>query len=280
MTAISAELLADIDKQTVDFVENYDGTRMQPSVMPAKLPNLLVNGSSGIAVGMATNIPPHHLGEIANATIALIDDPELTNDGLCNYVNGPDFPTGATIFRRDTRRNPVTGQIEEFDAIREMYAHGRGRRRHAGDRVVRGDAPGSDGHRGHRAAVPGQQGHARREDRRPRSAEEDRGHRRPSRRVGSRRHAPGHRMQARRSAEEGAEQPLQAHGAEARLQHEHAGAGRRPAPDAAAQAGPPAPHRLAPRGRPAADGVRSRQGARSGAHPRGPRRSPSTTSTP
>ncbi len=127
MTAISAELLADIDKQTVDFVENYDGTRMQPSVMPAKLPNLLVNGSTGIAVGMATNIPPHHLGEIADATIALIDDPELTNDGLCNFVNGPDFPTGATIFRRDTRRNPVTGQFEEFDAIREMYAHGRGR---------------------------------------------------------------------------------------------------------------------------------------------------------
>src|SRR5688500_6975948 len=127
MTAIAAEVLADIDKQTVDFVENYDGTRMQPSVLPAKLPNLLVNGSSGIAVGMATNIPPHHLGEIAEATIALIDDPDLTNDGLCNYVRGPDFPTGATIFRRDTRRNPLTGQIEEFDAIREMYAHGRGR---------------------------------------------------------------------------------------------------------------------------------------------------------
>ncbi|HYI22140.1 MAG TPA: DNA gyrase subunit A [Candidatus Limnocylindrales bacterium] len=127
MTAIAAEVLADIDKQTVDFVENYDGTRMQPSVLPAKLPNLLVNGSAGIAVGMATNIPPHHLGEIAEATIALIDDPDLTNDGLCNYVNGPDFPTGATIFRRDTRRNPMTGQIEEFDAIREMYAHGRGR---------------------------------------------------------------------------------------------------------------------------------------------------------
>jgi len=127
MTAIAAELLADIDKQTVDFVENYDGTRMQPSVMPAKLPNLLINGSTGIAVGMATNIPPHHLGEIANATIALIDDPDLTNDGLCNYVNGPDFPTGATIFRRDSRRNAVSGQVEEFDAIREMYAHGRGR---------------------------------------------------------------------------------------------------------------------------------------------------------
>jgi DNA gyrase subunit A len=127
MTAIAAEVLADIDKQTVDFVENYDGTRMQPSVLPAKLPNLLVNGSAGIAVGMATNIPPHHLGEIADATIALIDNPQLTNDELCNFVKGPDFPTGATIFRRDSRRNPLTGQVEEFDAIREMYAHGRGR---------------------------------------------------------------------------------------------------------------------------------------------------------
>ncbi len=127
MTAIAAEVLADIDKQTVDFVENYDGTRMQPSVLPAKLPNLLVNGSTGIAVGMATNIPPHHLGEITNATVALIDDPDLTSDDLCNFVHGPDFPTGATIFRYERRRNTLTGQWEEFDAIREMYAHGRGR---------------------------------------------------------------------------------------------------------------------------------------------------------
>ena len=127
MTAIAAELLADIEKDTVDFVENYDGTRQQPSVLPAKLPNLLINGSAGIAVGMATNIPPHHLGEVAAATIALIDDPQLTSDELCGYVQGPDFPTGATIFRYEKRRNPITGQVEQVDAIREMYAHGRGR---------------------------------------------------------------------------------------------------------------------------------------------------------
>jgi DNA gyrase subunit A len=127
MTAIAAELLADIDKETVEFVENYDGTRQQPSVLPAKLPNLLINGSSGIAVGMATNIPPHHLAEIASATMALIDDPTLTSDELCEHVNGPDFPTGATIFRFEQRRNPLTGQHERIDAIREMYAHGRGR---------------------------------------------------------------------------------------------------------------------------------------------------------
>ncbi len=127
MTAIAAEILADIGKDTVEFVDNYDGTLQQPSVLPAKLPNLLVNGSSGIAVGMATNIPPHHLGEIAAATIALIDEPTLTSDELCEHVNGPDFPTGATIFRFEQRRNPLTGQQERIDAIREMYAHGRGR---------------------------------------------------------------------------------------------------------------------------------------------------------
>src|SRR5450631_4355379 len=127
LTAIAAELLADIDKETVDFEPNYDGTQQQPSVLPAKLPNLLINGSSGIAVGMATNIPPHHLGEIVDATIALINDPELTADELCNYVKGPDFPTGGTIFRFEQQRNSITGENERVDAIRQMYAHGRGR---------------------------------------------------------------------------------------------------------------------------------------------------------
>ena len=127
LTAIAAELLADIDKETVDFEPNYDGTQQQPSVLPARLPNLLINGSSGIAVGMATNIPPHHLGEIVDATIALIDDPEKTVDALCELVHGPDFPTGGTLYRYETRRNPITGETETVDAIREMYAHGRGR---------------------------------------------------------------------------------------------------------------------------------------------------------
>ncbi|HET7026811.1 MAG TPA: DNA gyrase subunit A [Candidatus Limnocylindrales bacterium] len=127
LTAISAEMLADIDKDTVDYADNYDGTHKEPSVLPAKLPNLLVNGSSGIAVGMATNIPPHHLGEICDATTALIDDPELSADDLCGYVQGPDFPTGATIFRFEQQRNPLTGENETVDAIRQMYAHGRGR---------------------------------------------------------------------------------------------------------------------------------------------------------
>ncbi len=142
LTAIAAEMLADIDKETVDFVDNYDGTQKQPSVLPAKLPNLLVNGSTGIAVGMATNIPPHHLGEICDATIALLDDPELTSDDLCKFVLGPDFPTGGTIFRFEKQRNILTGEWETVDAIRQMYAHGRGRvvmRAQVAFEEVRGD---------------------------------------------------------------------------------------------------------------------------------------------
>jgi DNA gyrase subunit A len=142
LTAIASEMLADIDKETVDLVDNYDATQKQPSVLPAKLPNLLVNGSSGIAVGMATNIPPHHLGEIADATIALIDDSELTSDDLCKYVLGPDFPTGGTIFRYEKQRNILTGEWETVDAIRQMYAHGRGRvvmRAQVAFEEVRGD---------------------------------------------------------------------------------------------------------------------------------------------
>src|SRR6185503_19239972 len=127
LTAIAAEMLDDIDKETVDFEDNYDGTQKQPSVLPAKLPNLLVNGSSGIAVGMATNIPPHHLGEVCDAAVALIDDPEITSDDLSKYVLGPDFPTGGTIYRYEVVRNPLTGENETIDAIRQMYAHGRGR---------------------------------------------------------------------------------------------------------------------------------------------------------
>src|SRR5687767_4845511 len=127
MASITDEMLGDIEKETVDFVDNYDGRLRQPTVLPSKLPNLLVNGSSGIAVGMATNIPPHNLGEICAAARALIDNPELTVDDLCDIVTGPDFPTGGTIYRMDRHRNPVTGEMEEADAIRHLYATGRGR---------------------------------------------------------------------------------------------------------------------------------------------------------
>ncbi|CAA0100644.1 DNA gyrase subunit A [BD1-7 clade bacterium] len=97
MRKISHEMLEDLDKETVDFVPNYDGTEQIPSVLPTKVPNLLVNGSSGIAVGMATNIPPHNLGETIDACLAYMDDPEIGIDGLMEHIPGPDFPTAAII---------------------------------------------------------------------------------------------------------------------------------------------------------------------------------------
>ncbi|SPF81296.1 DNA gyrase subunit A [Pseudoprimorskyibacter insulae] len=97
-------LLADIDKDTVDFQLNYDGKDQEPTVLPARFPNLLVNGTGGIAVGMATNIPPHNLGEVIDATLALIDDPDLSSEGLIQYVPGPDFPTGGIMLGRSGAR--------------------------------------------------------------------------------------------------------------------------------------------------------------------------------
>ncbi len=98
MTRLAHEMMEDLDKETVDFVPNYDESMNEPAVMPAKMPALLVNGSSGIAVGMATNIPPHNMSEVVDATIALIDQPEMTCDELMNYLPGPDFPTGGIIY--------------------------------------------------------------------------------------------------------------------------------------------------------------------------------------
>ncbi len=113
MTRLANELLADIDKETVDFVENYDGSETEPSVLPTRVPNLLVNGSSGIAVGMATNIPPHNLGEIVAAALAMIDNPAITPAELMEIVPGPDFPTAGII-------NGTAG-------IYSAYTTGRGR---------------------------------------------------------------------------------------------------------------------------------------------------------
>ncbi len=113
MAPVSEELLEDIEKDTVDFSSNYDDRLQEPDVLPAAFPNLLVNGSSGIAVGMSTNIPPHNLGEVIDATIELIDNPDATVDDLMNHVKGPDFPTGANIVGRD--------------AIYSAYKTGRGR---------------------------------------------------------------------------------------------------------------------------------------------------------
>ena len=104
MSRISAEMLRDLRKNTVDFVPNYDGTEEEPSVLPARIPNLLVNGATGIAVGMATNIPPHNLGEVIDGCIALMENPDITNDDLMQYIKGPDFPTGGIIMGLDGLR--------------------------------------------------------------------------------------------------------------------------------------------------------------------------------
>ena len=113
MAKISALMLSDIEKETVDFVPNFDDKLKEPDVLPSRFPNLLVNGSSGIAVGMATNIPPHNLTEVIDGIIAVIDDPMITIDELMNYIPGPDFPTGGVIMGKS--------------GIRHAYTTGRGR---------------------------------------------------------------------------------------------------------------------------------------------------------
>jgi len=113
MSKIAHQLLADLDKETVDFVPNYDGTEQIPEVLPTKIPNLLANGSSGIAVGMATNIPPHNLNEVVNVCLAMIDKPDITLDELMEYIPGPDFPTAGIVSGRQ--------------GIIEAYRTGRGK---------------------------------------------------------------------------------------------------------------------------------------------------------
>jgi DNA gyrase subunit A len=115
LTRLAMEMLRDLDQDTVDFVPNYDGRYQEPLVLPSRFPNLLVNGSSGIAVGMATNIPPHNLREVTDAVIAFIDDPSITVEGLMAHIKGPDFPTGGLILGRH--------------GIRDAYETGRGRGR-------------------------------------------------------------------------------------------------------------------------------------------------------
>ncbi|HTU99494.1 MAG TPA: DNA gyrase subunit A, partial [Luteitalea sp.] len=113
LARISDELLTELDQDTVPFRPNYDGTRTEPVVLPSRVPTLLINGAMGIAVGMATNIPPHHLGEVCTALLRLIDNPELTTLQLCKYVKGPDFPTGGQI-------------LNSPDELKEIYRTGSG----------------------------------------------------------------------------------------------------------------------------------------------------------
>jgi DNA gyrase subunit A len=113
LTRIADEMLGEIDQRTVPFRPNYDGTKTEPVVLPARIPNLLANGTTGIAVGMATNVPPHHLGEICTALVKLLDNPDLTSVQLCRYVKGPDFPTGGQV-------------LNTTDELKEIYRTGAG----------------------------------------------------------------------------------------------------------------------------------------------------------
>src|SRR5499425_2457383 len=112
LTRLAERLLADLDKDTVNFIDNFDGSQDEPEVLPAQIPNLLINGSDGIAVGMATNIPPHNLGEVCDALLKLIENPDLTLEEVLDIIPGPDFPTG--------------GQLLGREAIRQAYLSGRG----------------------------------------------------------------------------------------------------------------------------------------------------------
>lgn len=111
MTRIALEMLSDLNKDTVDFIPNYDESLKEPSVLPSRFPNLLVNGSSGIAVGMATNIPPHNLSEVIDGVVMMIDNPDVTTDELMQVIKGPDFPTG--------------GLIKGYSGIKDMYVRKR-----------------------------------------------------------------------------------------------------------------------------------------------------------
>ena len=262
LSAMAMELLRDIGDDTIDYEPNYDGTAQQPTVLPARFPNLLVNGSSGIAVGMATNMPPHNLGEVVDAIVTLIDDPTADVDRLSRHLKGPDFPTGGIILGRE--------------GIREAYRSGRGRilvRARAHVEELRGgksaiivtELPygvkkgGDDGviykiaglvRDGVITEIPN-----------------------PSRGegpVGQVRHADPDRAQARRDPAGRPQQALQAHGAadDVRLQRRRARR-RRPAHAVAARARPPLPRPPA-RGRHAAAQVRAAQRGAPRARPRRP----------
>ena len=124
LDAASTELLSELERRTVPYRPNYDGTRQEPVVLPARLPNLLINGATGIAVGMATNIPPHHAGEVCTALLKLLEDPELDNAGLCQYVIGPDFPTGGQVLNTPEELRGIYGSGSGTIRIRATWEPG------------------------------------------------------------------------------------------------------------------------------------------------------------
>ena len=218
MAPLAMEMVRDIDQDTVDFQDNYDGKTQEPTVLPARFPNLLVNGSAGIAVGMATNIPPHNLREVADGAQWALEHPDATREELQDAPDradqGPRLP-----HRRADRRPPGhRGGLPHRSRLGHPARGDRDRRGHQGPHLPVD----------HRAALHGQPGQPGAEDRRARRLRQGAGHRRhPRRDVGPHRPAPGHRAQARRRRQGRAQQPLQAHPAADHLRRQHAGAGRR-----------------------------------------------------
>ena len=209
LTRLAERMLADIDKDTVDFVPNFDGQHQEPEILPAQFPNLLVNGSDGIAVGMATNIPPHNLGEICDALLALINKPGITHEEILDIMPGPDFPTGGQLL----------GPPGDSPGVphRPRYAHhaGSGGHRDRQAQLARVDHHSRD-------SVPGEQGAHDRADGGAGQRQAHRRHQRHPRRIRSRRHARRHRAQARRRAAHRAQPALQADPDAAGLRHHSA----------------------------------------------------------
>ena len=197
LAKVAMTLLDDLDKDTVDFTPNYDGSREEPQVLPARFPNLLVNGAGGIAVGMATNIPPHNLGEVIAACKAYIDNPAITIDELIEIIPGARFPDRAADPRPGRRPRRLSYRPRLDHDARPPRDRGRPRR------------PPLD--RAHLDPLPGRQERPGREDRRGRQGQADRGHLRHSRRIEPRGRARRHRPEARRHARRRAQPALAAH---------------------------------------------------------------------
>ena len=210
LAGFASELLGDIDKDTVDHTPNFDDRLQEPTVLPSALPNLLVNGSSGIAVGMATNIPPHNLREVAAACHRLIEAPDTTLDELMEIVRGSRLPHRGHDLRR--RRNP-----------RSLPA-GPGPGRDARESGHRGGAGRPRPHHHPRDPLHGEQDPPHRADRGSRARQEGHGHLRPPRRIRPGRDPGRHRTETRRGAADRPEPALQGHAASIHLRRHHAGA--------------------------------------------------------
>ena len=218
LAKVAMTLLEDLDKDTVDFTPNYDGSREEPQVLPARFPNLLVNGAGGIAVGMATNIPPHNLGEVIAACKAYMDDPGITIEQLIEIIPGPDFPTAPLILGQAGARSAYhTGRGSIIMRARHEVEEGRGDRRS----IVLTSIPYQVGKN-----APG------REDRRGGQGQAHRGRLRHSRRIQPRGRPGRHRPEARRHARRRPQPALAAHPGPVELPGQHARDPRRPARDA------------------------------------------------